>query len=113
MRLSCGSAELQTRQWHASVGTPMDVPEPSTVSLSSEFCGEEDRTNPSAGLGLVLCGSCCRGLGHFHKGEFQIAEQINNQRVFFGSQISARLFAQSSPSYRSFPGRLRGRGLRG
>jgi hypothetical protein len=30
-RLSCGSEEVQTGQWQASEGTPMDVPEPSTV----------------------------------------------------------------------------------
>src|ERR1700674_2000727 len=33
-RLSCGSLELHTRQWQPSVGTPMDVPEPSTVIFS-------------------------------------------------------------------------------
>lgn len=33
-RLSCGSDEVHTRQWQASVGTPMDVPEPSTVIFS-------------------------------------------------------------------------------
>src|SRR5215469_13677455 len=33
-RLSCGSVELQTRQGQASVGTPMEVPEPSTVIFS-------------------------------------------------------------------------------
>src|SRR5258706_5693303 len=32
-RLSWGSFEVQTRQWQASDGTPMDVPEPSTVTF--------------------------------------------------------------------------------
>src|SRR6267154_1588418 len=32
--LSCGSSDLHTRHGHPSVGTPMDVPEPSTVTLS-------------------------------------------------------------------------------
>src|SRR6202171_1658853 len=32
--LSCGSFDLHTRQGHPSVGTPMDVPEPSTVIFS-------------------------------------------------------------------------------
>ena len=32
-RLSCGSCELHTRQWHPGEGTPMEVPEPSTVSF--------------------------------------------------------------------------------
>jgi hypothetical protein len=32
VRLSCGSVESHTAQWHPSVGTPMDVPEPSTVN---------------------------------------------------------------------------------
>src|SRR5260370_12747827 len=34
--LSCGSLDLQTRQGHPSVGTPMDVPEPSTVTFNGE-----------------------------------------------------------------------------
>ena len=32
-RLSRGSLELHTRQWQPSEGTPMEVPEPSTVTL--------------------------------------------------------------------------------
>src|SRR5262249_60949044 len=36
-RLSCGSVEPQTRQGQPSVGTPMEVPEPSTVIFSGVF----------------------------------------------------------------------------
>src|SRR5712692_4027418 len=32
--LSCGSLDLHTRQGHPSVGTPMEVPEPRTVTFS-------------------------------------------------------------------------------
>src|SRR5260370_25224857 len=32
-RLSWGSFEVQTRQWHAREGTPMEVPEPRMVSF--------------------------------------------------------------------------------
>src|ERR1700688_737299 len=32
-RLSRGSLEVQTRQWQPREGTPMEVPEPRTVSL--------------------------------------------------------------------------------
>jgi len=32
MRLSCESFDSQTAQWHPSVGTPIEVPEPRTVS---------------------------------------------------------------------------------
>ena len=35
--LSCGSSELHTGQWHASEGTPMDVPEPRTVILGGAW----------------------------------------------------------------------------
>ncbi len=35
-RLSRGSLEVQTLQWQVRVGTPMEVPEPSTVSSSRE-----------------------------------------------------------------------------
>jgi hypothetical protein len=33
-RLSWGSAEVHTGQWHASDGTPIEVPEPRTVIFS-------------------------------------------------------------------------------
>src|ERR1700722_15171709 len=36
VRLSCGSLEWQTRQGHPLVGTPIDVPEPITVSRREE-----------------------------------------------------------------------------
>ena len=39
MRLSCGSFDSQTAQWQPSVGTPIEVPEPRTVS-SSDCIGE-------------------------------------------------------------------------
>ena len=32
MRLSNGSRDSQTAQWHPSVGTPIEVPDPSTVN---------------------------------------------------------------------------------
>src|SRR6201984_762934 len=35
MRLSRGSLEVQTAQWQPMVGTPMDVPEPSTVNCNA------------------------------------------------------------------------------
>jgi hypothetical protein len=35
----CGSRELHTGQWHPGEGTPMDVPEPSTVSFIGSFFG--------------------------------------------------------------------------
>src|ERR1700719_1478550 len=34
MRLSRGSPEVQTAQWQPMVGTPIDVPEPSTVNCN-------------------------------------------------------------------------------
>jgi hypothetical protein len=49
MRLSRGSLEVQTAQWQPMVGTPMDVPEPSTVNCNgapevpAEFPAEAER----------------------------------------------------------------------
>jgi hypothetical protein len=43
-RLSCGSDEVQTLQWQASEGTPIDVPEPRIVT----FMGAETIRNPVA-----------------------------------------------------------------
>jgi len=38
VRLSCVSLEPHTAQWHPSVGTPIEVPDPSTVSSSRSAC---------------------------------------------------------------------------
>ncbi len=49
MRLSRGSLEVQTAQWQPMVGTPMDVPEPSTVNCNvvpevpAELPAEDER----------------------------------------------------------------------
>src|SRR5260221_8994292 len=40
MRLSRGSVEVHTAQWQPMVGTPMEVPEPSTVSRNLVECCE-------------------------------------------------------------------------
>src|SRR5258706_10998823 len=46
IRLSRGSVELHTRQWHVSVGTPMDVPEPNTVNSRTEFAAGAGSADP-------------------------------------------------------------------
>ena len=43
VRLSCGSVESHTAQWHPSVGTPIEVPDPSTVNCRRGHSKWDDR----------------------------------------------------------------------
>jgi hypothetical protein len=49
--LSCASRELHTRQWHPGEGTPMEVPEPSTVSLIGSLLDSRDMEENGAASG--------------------------------------------------------------
>ena len=53
-RLSCGSVELQTLQGQASVGTPIEVPEPRTMIFSGApaILNEPENSKRVAGPGL-------------------------------------------------------------
>ena len=86
-RLSCGSVELQTRQGQPSVGTPMEVPEPSTVIFSGalDILKElekstqvvEPRRASSARFGFGLCCRLSRhGLVDLHVRQLEFAEQV-------------------------------------
>jgi hypothetical protein len=84
VRLSRGSGDSQTAQWQASVGTPMDVPEPKTVNCTAgisksragvefgsslENCFYTRGAAPSCDAGpqafesLLTLGFFCHGLG--------------------------------------------------
>src|ERR1700724_2562015 len=89
VRLSCGSADSQTAQWHASVGTPMEVPDPSTVSRRADISKRRAETNFDSSLGglsltcvtaateLLAFGLLGHGFGsglrNFHEGQLQAA----------------------------------------
>src|SRR6266851_3918362 len=104
--LSCGSLDLHTRQGHPSVGTPMEVPEPRTVTFSGargmlKSVEIDRRTEPGrrhflrAALSLSFGGLGCNGLIDFQVGHLQLAEQVQEQSVFFGSEITFGLFVQT------------------
>ena len=79
VRLSCGSLEWQTRQVQPTVGTPIDVPEPITVSRREEGSvgSEEDTVSQGSGtrLGFFLH-RFGRRLRQFHEREFQAAGYV-------------------------------------
>ena len=111
-RLSCGSFEWQTRQGQPSVGTPIEVPEPRTVIFSGvrgilpiKTVGHDPVSRNAVQPGLLRprsarfrLGLRCRlsrnGLVDLDIGHFEFAEQVEQQIVFFGSQIAFGLIVQ-------------------
>src|SRR5207248_9669536 len=106
-RLSRGSVELQTRHGQPSVGTPIDVPEPRTVIFNGVRGilnePEKSRTWRSPGASRACSarlgfGLRCRLRRHrlvdLHVSELELAEQVQQQIVFFGCQIAFGLFVQ-------------------
>src|SRR5258708_7210673 len=106
--LSCGSSDLHTRQGQPSVGTPMEVPEPRTVT----FSGAEGMVKALESIvtqsGLMRPGCCLGaalglGFGSFGRnrlidlqiGHLQFAQQIQEQSIFFGREIAFGLLVQS------------------
>src|SRR6202521_3692977 len=57
--LSWGSRELQTRQWQPGDGTPMEVPEPSTVSFIGSRCDSAD-IGKNGVVNEPMLGKCTR-----------------------------------------------------
>src|SRR5712664_3085514 len=106
--LSWGSFEAHTRQGQASVGTPMEVPEPRTVMLSGAgaiFKVPERRgagpnlAGPPGGslrarLGLDLRRLRRNRLIDLQKGHLQFAKEIHQQGLFFRRKIALRFFVQ-------------------
>src|SRR5512146_1202482 len=88
VRWSRGSGELHTAQVHPIVGTPMDVPLPSTVSVafiawSSSLGGGLRRLRPTAD-----------GVGHFHVGHAQLVQAVLDEMLFRGGQIALGLLRE-------------------
>src|ERR1700722_17503417 len=57
--LSCKSREVHTRQWQPSEGTPMEVPEPSTVSLIGAPCDSAD-IGENGVVSKLMVGKCAQ-----------------------------------------------------
>ena len=105
-RLSCGSVEAQTRHWHPSVGTPIEVPEPSAPPLAEgveeeSFAVGDFRVPRSLDPGIVPDPWAERGvrlrryrLIDLHVSQLQLAEQIQQEFFLFGSQMAFGLLVQ-------------------
>src|SRR5580700_7076735 len=108
VRRSRGSLERQTTQSQPSVGTPMDVPLPSTVSVA--FMREPSGLNlyaeasSSAGSrGRSRLRRARQGVGHFHIGHTHFVEAVL-QKVFFGrGQVALGLFRNQRESIDGLP----------
>src|SRR5579862_6932749 len=83
VRRSCGSVERQTAQSHPSVGTPIEVPLPSTVKVAFIFLPSPD---PSSAAGTGGCGSGLwrprECVGHFDIGHAQFVKAVLQEILF-------------------------------
>src|SRR6266568_87857 len=106
-RLSRGSFERHTRHVQPSVGTPMDVPEPRTVIVSGaegmmkapESTVTRYRVTAPGILGARLGFSfrrlCRNRLIDLQVGHLQLAEEVQEEVVFFRRKIAFGFFVQS------------------
>src|SRR5258708_30363522 len=87
VRLSCGSADWQTAQSHPRVGTPIEVPLPSTVSVA--FTRPPSSSAGSrGGSGLRGARPCVR---HFHICHAKFVETVLQEILFCRSEIVSGL----------------------
>src|SRR6266581_3386262 len=105
-RLSRGSSERHTRHGQPSVGTPMDVPEPRTVIVSGaegmvkapESTVTRYRVTAPGILGARLGFSfrrlCRNRLIDLQVGHLQLAEEVQEEVVFFRCKIAFGFFVQ-------------------
>src|SRR5437868_1506003 len=129
MRLSRGSLEVHTAQRQPMVGTPMEVPEPRTVRrnlpvYNGVVCDEfadifpvlrlHSRCDrPTISLAFCFCrlpGLRCLGgqrLVHFHVSHLQFSQKVQQQRVFFRSEIAFGLFPHRIQHINQFAGCVR------
>src|ERR1700685_4178600 len=118
VRLSRGSGDSQTAQWQASVGTPIEVPEPKTVNWRAgiskwragvmfdsspqvlnllRFLGtnpRRDLLNLLLALGFLGHG-VGRGFRDLHKRQLQTSQNFEQELIVFFRQIPPGFFAQS------------------
>src|SRR6266446_790077 len=105
--LSWGSLDLQTRQGHPSVGTPMEVPDPSTVIFNGAEGmlrandtnryvepGKTARCLLRAGLSFGFGGLGRNRLINFEIGHLQFSQKVQQQGVLLRRKIAFGLFVQ-------------------
>src|SRR5690349_4993850 len=124
-RLSCGSAEPQTRHGQPNVGTPIEVPEPRTVIFSGvrgilpiRIEGNEPENRDAAQAGLLRARSARlrlglrrrlsrHGLVNLEVSHFELAEQVQKEIVFVGREVAFGFFVQGVEHVDQFAGGFR------
>src|ERR1700691_1415664 len=98
VRRSRGSAERHTAQSQPSVGTPMEVPLPSTVNVAftcqprrSRACRFSSAAGSGGNSGL---GRARQRISHFHVSHADFVKAILKEVLFGGTQIAFGLLRQ-------------------
>src|SRR5258708_36396954 len=104
VRGSCGSLDRQTAQPQPSVGTPIDVPLPNTVSLAfmlpalirgPSWVAANSGSSSSAGSrGSPRLRRTRQRVGHFHVGHAKLVEAVLQESFFRRGHVAFRLFRQ-------------------
>src|ERR1700730_8997072 len=118
-RLSWGSFEVHTRQCQPKDGTPIEVPEPRTVTfmgaggmidrmaLRTASIQEKKRADHLGARFRFGLGRLCRGrLIDFDVSHFHLCNQIEEQVVRFGREIALRFFVKGIEHIDEFAGRV-------
>src|SRR4029077_4218291 len=92
VRRSCGSVELQTRQSQPKVGTPIDVPLPSTVSVA--FMRGPSCSSSAGSSGYSRLRWTRQGVGHFHVRHTYFVKAVLQENLFRRCQVAFRLLHQ-------------------
>src|SRR5450432_1366191 len=90
VRLSCGSVDRQTAQSQPSVGTPMEVPLPSTVRVAFILLlspSDDSRRGALAGLRRAR-----QRVGDFDIGHAQFVEAVLQEVFFRGGEVAFAFF---------------------
>src|SRR5258708_18407842 len=101
VRRSCGSLEWQTAQSQPSVGTPMDVPLPSTVRVAftrEPFCSSSAGTRGGSGLRRTR-----QRIRHFHLSHAHLVKTVLQKGLFRGRQVALGFFRQKRERVNGLP----------
>src|SRR5579859_1392551 len=111
VRRSCGSSDVHTRQLQPMVGTPIDVPLPSTVRVAfiswlllliAGRCGS--RRHGSRWYSSRFCGRSSHGIRNFNKSHPQFKQHVLQQGLFPVGKIALGLFLQHGKRINRLPG---------
>ena len=92
VRRSWGSLEWHTAQSHPSVGTPIDVPLPSTVSVA--FTAGPASSSSFGSRGNSGLRRTRQRVSHFHVGHAHFVEAVLQKCFFRGGQVAFGFFRE-------------------